>query len=89
LVLCNGIAFVRGRSERYRLFVARRAGRDAAWAAVRQLTSELTIDSKWSQDAKQIAFTRRGEVWLMSPDGANEHAIVTPSTASRPEPTTP
>jgi len=77
----NGIAFVRGTSERFRLFVTRRAGRDAGWAAVRQLTSDLAIDPKWSHDGKQIAFTRRGEVWLISPDGANEHAIVTRSTA--------
>jgi serine/threonine-protein kinase len=77
----NRIAFVRGRSEHYRLFVTRRASRDAAWAAERQLTSELAIDPKWSHDGKQIMFTRRGEVWLISPEGANERALVTPSTA--------
>jgi Tol biopolymer transport system component len=78
----NGIAFVRGRSEHYRLFVMRRAGRDSAWTAPRQLTSELAIDPKWSYDGKQIAFTRRGEVWLISPDGINERALTTPSAAS-------
>jgi eukaryotic-like serine/threonine-protein kinase len=79
----NGIAFVRGRSERYRLFMTRRADRDAAWAAARQLTSDLAIDPKWSHDGKQIAFTRRSEVWLISPDGANERPLVTRSTAGR------
>ena len=78
----NGIAFVRGRSEHFRLFVMRRAGRASAWTAPRQLTSELAIDPKWSYDGKQIAFTRRGEVWLISPDGANERALMTPSAAS-------
>ena len=77
----NAVAFVRGRSEAFRLFTMRRAGKDAAWSPMRQLTSALAIDPKWSHDGKQIAFTRQGEVWLISPDGANEHAIVTRSAS--------
>jgi Tol biopolymer transport system component len=77
----NRLAFVRGRSEQYRLFVTWRAGKDAAWAAERQLTSDTGIDPKWSHDGKQIAFTRRSEVWLISPDGSNERPLVTRLTA--------
>ncbi len=58
-----------------------RANKDAAWAAERQLTSDLGIDPKWSHDGNQIAFTRRSEVWLIAPDGTNEHPLVTRSIA--------
>jgi Tol biopolymer transport system component/tRNA A-37 threonylcarbamoyl transferase component Bud32 len=77
----NSIAFVRGRSEQYRLFVTSRTNKDAAWASPRQLTSDLGIDPKWSHDGRRIAFTRRSQVWLISPDGANEHPLVTRSAA--------
>ena len=77
----NRLAFVRGRSEQYRLFMTWRAGKDAAWAAERQLTSDIGIDPKWSHDGKQIAFTRRSEVWLISPDGGKERPLVTRLTA--------
>jgi eukaryotic-like serine/threonine-protein kinase len=71
------IVFVRGRSERYRLFLAPRAA--TAGSSERQLTSDLGIDPKWSHDGREIAFMRRGSVWLIAPDGSRERAIVTPS----------
>lgn len=51
----------------------------------RALTSEgKNLHARWSPDGKQIAFlsTRGGkqQIWLMSPDGSNQHALTTLAT---------
>ncbi len=38
----------------------------------------------WSADARQIAYIREGDVWMMNADGSNPHGlIVTPNRTER------
>jgi serine/threonine-protein kinase len=84
----NSIAFARGSglADAYHLFVTTRPHYGSPWGPPRQLTRDTAVDIKWSPDGRKIAFTRRGEVWVISADGQEEHALVRRSTTGQPLP---
>jgi eukaryotic-like serine/threonine-protein kinase len=67
-------------NERYDLHVTSRQKKAGPWVRPRRLTTEGGIDPKWSPDGRWIAYTRQGEVRLISPDGGNDHVVVTRRT---------
>jgi serine/threonine-protein kinase len=73
----NSLAYSRGQSgERYDVYVTTRASKGAPWGTPRRLTTSSGIDPKWSPDGGLIAYTRQGEVHLLSPDGAGDRVLV-------------
>jgi serine/threonine-protein kinase len=62
-------------NERYNVYVVSRARKGEPWGPARRLTTETGIDPKWSPDGRWIAYSRQGEVRLVSPDGRDDHAL--------------
>ena len=88
----NTIIFDSGESaevNRWDAFIATRARRGAAWGQPRQLTKNGSADPKWSPDGRLIAFTSRGQLRLIAPDGTGERVLVDASGGDRLEPNYP
>ena len=67
------LAFVSGRSGDEEIYVANADG-----GGVRRLTRSAGPDltPAWSSDGRQLAWSRRGEIWRMSASGANQRRLV-------------
>jgi Tol biopolymer transport system component len=74
----NSVAFAGGLAvgDSYNLFVISRPNKEAPWGVPRQLTTDTGVDPKWSPDGRQIAFTRRGELRIISADGRDDRVLV-------------
>ncbi len=74
----NSVAYCVGlkSNERYDVYITSRPRKGGPWGPLRRLTTESGIDPKWSPDGRWIAYTRQGDVRLISPDGANDHVLV-------------
>ena len=88
----NTIIFDSGESaevSRWDAFIVTRARRGAPWEKRRQLTKHGSADPKWSPDGRLIAFTSRGQLRTIAPDGSGERVVVDASSGDQPEPTYP
>lgn len=67
------LAFVSGRSGDEEIYVANADGR-----GVRRLTRSAgpDVSPAWSSDGRQLAWSRKGEIWRMSANGANQRRLV-------------
>jgi eukaryotic-like serine/threonine-protein kinase len=63
-------------NERYDLCLTSRPRKGGPWGPPRKLTTETGIDPKWSLDGRWVAYTRQGDVRLVSPDGTNDHVLL-------------
>ncbi len=67
-------------------FIVTRPARGAPWGTPRQLTRNGSSDPKWSPDGRLIAFCVRGQLRVISPDGAGERVVVDGQSGKVPEP---
>ena len=76
----NSIVFDLSRSnEPNDLYVARRARRGSPWQAAVRLTTGGSSDPKWSPDGRLIAYSVRGALIVITPDGSGRRVVVSPS----------
>jgi serine/threonine-protein kinase len=60
----------------WQAFIVTRERRGAPWGPPRQLTKDGSADPKWSPDGRFIAFTSRGQLRIISPDGTGQRVVV-------------
>jgi eukaryotic-like serine/threonine-protein kinase len=58
------------------VYVVTRAGRGAPWSAPRQITRNGSSDPKWSPNGRLIAYSVRGEIRVIAPDGTSDRRLV-------------
>jgi Tol biopolymer transport system component len=87
----NSIVFDSGEGESsvWEAFVVTRPRRGEPWSAPRQLTRHGSADPKWSPDGRLIAFSARGQLRVIAPDGMAERVLVDAAAGDMPEPMHP
>ena len=64
------------RGQPNQVYVVTRPSRGAPWGQARQLTRTGSSDPKWSPDGRLIAYSIRGQIRLIAPDGTGDRMIV-------------
>lgn len=74
----NSIVFTSGPTPgaQFDVFVVSRVRKGDPWGAPRRLTKDRGADPRWSPDGKSVAYSRQGEIRIISPDGASERVLV-------------
>ena len=71
-------------------YIVTRARRGAPWGGPRQLTRNGSSDPKWSPDGRLIAYTVRGQLRVIAPDGTGDRVLVDARAGDQqPEPAYP